>query len=127
MDFNFILKFLQDLLSYPKDYVIGSNINIVSILMREKNLNHQEAIDEATKIIQDEVQDFLYHRAKLIEKFSTMQKGLKFYIRLIEVSIQGASKYYYESNRYKNLKLCDKFTEKLKRDLGLNEVKIIFE
>jgi len=90
----------NDVYSFPVEYARGDTHNIVIVVMREKNLSAQAAMDYTGELFQRRVDEFLKVKAKLPSWGHEVDRAVGLYIKGMEYWVVGSAEWCFWSGRY---------------------------
>jgi len=95
-----IMTWPNDLCSFNKEQADGDYQNLVCILMIERNINLQGAVDLLTDMLAQRVQDYVDLKATLPSWGPDVDAPLAIYLKNLEHFVQGTILWYYSVPRY---------------------------
>jgi hypothetical protein len=88
----------QDIVSFAKEKKANNaDVNVITVLMNERKISAQEAVEETEKIIKERIECYQKHR-KLLKLDELGEK----FIDTFEYQIHGTAMWYKETSRYFN-------------------------
>jgi len=97
---NDMMTWPNDLCSFNKEQADGDYQNLVFVIMDERRVGLQEAIDILTEMLSQRVNEYLALKASLPSFGSNVDRELSRYIEALEHFTQGTVLWYYSSPRY---------------------------
>lgn len=91
---------MQDIAAYNVKQVSGDHNNLVSVLMKDKDLSVQPAIITARKCLQESIERFLKFEKLVPSWDASIDEEVQMYVQGLRDCIVGVLHWVYETERY---------------------------
>ncbi|THU86033.1 terpenoid synthase [Dendrothele bispora CBS 962.96] len=99
----------NDMMTWPnKEQADGDYQNLVFVVMEEKDLDLQDAIDHVISMLSDRVAEYQLLRKSLPSFGSNVDRELSRYLKALEHFVQGTVVWYYSPRYFRNIDISDR-------------------
>ncbi|THU78121.1 terpenoid synthase [Dendrothele bispora CBS 962.96] len=99
----------NDLMTWPnKEQADGDYSNLVFIVMEEKDLGLQDAIDYVINMLSDRVDEYIALKKSLPSFGPEVDRELARYLKALEHFVQGTVVWYYSPRYFRNIDISDR-------------------
>ncbi|KAK7459648.1 hypothetical protein VKT23_009630 [Stygiomarasmius scandens] len=105
---NDLMTWPNDICSFNKEQADGDYSNLVFVVMEEKDLGLQEAIDYVIGMLSDRAADYIALKQSLPSFGAKVDKELARYLKALEHFVQGTVVWYYSPRYFRDIDLSDR-------------------
>ncbi|KAF5374219.1 hypothetical protein D9758_004664 [Tetrapyrgos nigripes] len=105
---NDLMTWPNDICSFNKEQADGDYQNLVFVVMEEKDLDLQDAIDYVIQMLNDRVDDYRALKKSLPSFGPCVDAELARYLRALEHFVQGTVVWYYSPRYFRSIDITDK-------------------
>ncbi|KZO94494.1 terpenoid synthase [Calocera viscosa TUFC12733] len=95
-----LVSWANDVYSFPKEYACSDTHNLVIVLLYQKSLSVQGAMDYSGELFQQRIDEYLALKAKLPSWGPEIDKAVELYVEGMEYWISGSAEWHFWSKRY---------------------------
>ncbi|THU89284.1 terpenoid synthase [Dendrothele bispora CBS 962.96] len=105
---NDLMTWPNDLCSFNKEQADGDYQNLVFVVMEEKDLGLQDAVDHVIYMLSNRVAEYVALKQKLPSFGPQVDKELARYLKALEHFVQGTVVWYYSPRYFRDIDVSDK-------------------